>query len=279
MAIPDNFSPFEHLQDLFRKFENKKIAKYFKNVDVNNDLDLNIPETNLKYACTHQDKDTASMTIMRALLFNFLMNGDSTFQDDHPPVYGIPAADSGIIHRPQVKLFFLEDSADVDDGFSPLWLETSFRLTDETSETITEAKAGLFAQKIQQIFGANGGYLFRKGKEKYLYLDKENGYDFRLLARSETDARNLIEKVLQIRGHVIKPGVLEKMGRADEMTAFPTVPPKKLIFGKQRNAKRKRPIADVRFAYSLLHIDGLVNPVQLYSRLTGRVFEPANENV
>ncbi|MCT7949997.1 hypothetical protein NG798_09380 [Ancylothrix sp. C2] len=279
MAIPDNFSPFEHLQDLLRKFENKKVLKYFRNVDVDNDLNLNIPETNLKYACTHQDKDTASMTIMRILLFHFLINSESTFQDEHPPILGIPAADSGIIHRPQVKLFFLEDSADVDDGFSPLWLECSFRLNDETSETMTEAKAGILAKKIEQIFGANGGYIFKKGKEKYLYLDKEEGYDFRLLARSETDARNLIEKVLLIRNHVIKPAILDKMNRDDEMTAFPTVPPKKLVFGKQRNAKRKRPIADVRFAYAILHIDGLVNPVQLYSRLTGKVFEPAGENV
>lgn len=279
MAIPDNFSPFEHLQDLFRKLENKKVQRYFRNVDVNNDLDLSIPEANLKYGCTHQDKDTASMTIMRSLLFYFLMNAEATFQDDHPPVFGIPAADNGIVHRPQVKLFFLEDLADVDDGFSPLWLECSFRLNNETSETMTEAKAGLLAQKIQQIFGINGGYIFKKGKEKYLYLDKEDGYDFRLLARTATDAKNLIEKVLLIRNHTIKPGTLEKMNRDDEMTAFPTVPPKKLVFGKQRNAKRKRPIADVRFAYAVLHIDGLTNPVQLYSRLTGKIFEASSENV
>lgn len=279
MAIPDNFSPFEHLQDLLRKFENKKVIKYFRNVDLDNELDLNIPEVNLKYACTHQDKDTASMTIMRILLFHFLINGESTFQDEHPPILGIPAADSAIQHRPQVKLFFLEDSSDVAEGFSPLWLECSFRLNDETSETMTEAKAGILAKKIEQLFGANGGYIFRKGKEKYLYLDKENGYDFRLLARTETDARNLIEKVLQIRNHAIKSATLEKMNRDDEMTAFPTIPPKKLIFGKQRNTKRKRPIASVRFAYSLLHIDGLTNPVNLYSRLTGRVFELATENV
>jgi hypothetical protein len=279
MAIPDNFSPFEHLQDLVRKFENKKVIKYFRNVDLNNELDLNIPEVNLKYACMHQDKDTASMTIMRILLFHFLINGESTFQDEHPPILGIPAADSAIQHRPQVKLFFLEDFSDVAEGFSPLWLECSFRLNDETSETMTEAKAGLLAKKIEQIFGVNGGYIFKKGKEKYLYLDKEDGYDFRLLARTEADARMFIEKVLLIRNHSMKAGVLEKMGRDNEMTAFPTVPPKRLVFGKQRNAKRKRPIASVRFAYSLLHIDGLVNPVQLYSRLTGRVFEPANENV
>lgn len=274
MAIPDNFSPFEHLQDLIRKLENKKITKYFRNVDVDADIDLTVPEQALKYACTHQDNDTANMTILRCMLFYVLLNNEETFKDEYPPVLGMISSDIQTPYRPQVKLFFKEDTIDVEDGYDPLWTEISYRLVNEKSETLTEVGLGKLAAKIKAKYEKSGGYTIKKGKNKYTYLDKLKGYDFRLLCRDSTEARRVIEDVMELQGDVFEASKLDEIKRENEMDAFPTIPEKKTILGKSRQMPRKRPIATVRFAYSHIHVHGLTNPIALYSRITDKLFTP-----
>lgn len=278
MAIPDNFSSFEHLQDLIRKLENKKIGKYFKNVDVDADIDLTVPEQGLKYACTHQDNDTATMTLLRALFFYVLINTEETFKDEYPPILGgIVSGEVQTPYTPQIKLFFKEDIVDVEDGYNALWAEISFRLVKETSQTLTEAKLAKFAKDIKAKFGKDGGYRIRKGKNKYTYLDKLNGYDFRLLLRDIPEARRIIGDVMELQSHPFDFALLDEIKRENEMEAFPTVPERKTILGKSRKMPRRRPIAQLRFAYSHIHIHGLANPLPLYNRITDRLFAAAGE--
>ncbi|MBN3959253.1 hypothetical protein [Nostoc sp. NMS8] len=84
MPLPDNFSEFEHLQDLVRLEHNKAVKAYFKNQE---DDDISTPKASLKHACLIKDEDTAAMTQMRLWLFEITIGHAQSLQT---PIYGIP---------------------------------------------------------------------------------------------------------------------------------------------------------------------------------------------
>jgi hypothetical protein len=260
MALPEDFSPWEHLQSTFIRVHNEMVREEFR--DIVDDDDISVPRGSLKVACLMRDDDSAIMSLHRIwLLMGYLRRA----RDFHPPMYYLPLEpyQETVKFRPQVTLFFEQDFGSVPDDKKPVRSEVSFRLMNETSQSLTLTELGTLARAIKREMGSSNGFRFSRGKKRFCYLDKEMGYDFRLHVISESEAREVISKTLQIRNHTpdwtnIKEVVTNK--------TFPENPGTQTILGKSRRKPRERPSATVRFQYAQIAIHGLFHPINLYDR-------------
>jgi hypothetical protein len=158
------------------------------------------------------------------------------------------------------------DEHHVDPGYQAVDMECSWRLVNETSQTITKAKLTALANKIKTKFGSGNGYVFRKGRKIISYRNKSQGYEFLIRARELEDGRGLIRDILTMNGDSLEPELLRISEVDDETNAFPANPGTQTILGKRRNKPRKRPVTNVRFKYAYAFIDGIGQPIYLYSR-------------
>lgn len=259
MPLPEGFNEFEHLQDLIRREHNKFVREYFKN---ELDDDISTPRASLKHACLIKDEDTAAMTEMRQWLFEITCRHAQSLQ---PAIYGIPVSTyhDSIAFYPQVMLYFLEDLQNVEEGHQPVDAEISFRLMHETSATYTPVKAKALATRIKSALSSGNGFVWKKGREKWIYQDNSKGYDFRLLAWNEAEAKKVIEQVLDIQSHSPDWNLLSVATKKKQYT---TVPGTHEVYGKSRRKPRDRPIAFVRFRYAELKLHGLFNDITLIDR-------------
>ena len=134
MALPDNFSPFEHLQDMIRLGHNRIVREYFS--DRGNESwepEITTTRGSLRVAATMNDTDTATMMLLRLYLFydviGFGRRGLATFYgsrfDTAPAVAGTP----------QLFLVFSQDEAASPPEESPIQHEKSVRLMRYASAT------------------------------------------------------------------------------------------------------------------------------------------------
>lgn len=271
MPLPEDFSPWEHLQSTVMRVHNEFVADEFR--DLGDDDDINVPRGSLRVACRMRDDDSADMTLIRMwLLMGYLRRA----RDFHPPMYAQPVEpyQADVNFRPQVKLFFQQDLASVPDGDHPVISEITFRLINETSQSLTQIELGNLARAIKREMGPGNGFRFSRGKKRFCYLDRERGYDFRLHVISESEAREVIAKVLQIRNHTpdwtdLKEIVTNK--------TFPENPGTQIILGKARRKPKRRPSATVRFQYAQIMIHGLFHPINLYDR-SGVLLDPIEKD-
>jgi hypothetical protein len=265
MNLPSDFNPFEHLQDLIIKVQNKIVKDEFN--DLGDDTwtpNITTPRASLRVGCTLKDEDSGTMTLLRLFFFYFILR---KAQDLQLPVYGIPITSFQEQRRfkPQIHLYFLETLTDVETGYSPVAGEITFRLMTETETSLTEIKLKSYAQKIKSLF-CNPAFKWKKGKNMYTYSDWEKGYQFQLLCWDKTQAKKIIEQVLDIQSHTPSWKFLNESQNEEPVTSFPTIPSQKVILGKTRKSPRRRPVATVVFQYAVCHIHGLPNPVCLVDR-------------
>jgi hypothetical protein len=257
MPLPSNFSPVEHLLDTLRIYHNKLVREEFS--DIAADDALEIPRGSLKKACLLTDDDTVDLTILRFWLFFVHTRKASEF---HPPIFAIPSDlyQESVVYKPQVVLNFWQDPAATPSNLAPARTRISFRLHNETSETLTPTNAQTLANKIRTEFMTAGGYRFSKGKKMFVYRDKERGYNFRLLMLNESEAREVIGKVHDLRSH--SPD-WDNLTEIATNKSFPENPGTHRVYGKTVRKIRYRPTAMVRFRSAELHIHGLAHPVVL----------------
>lgn len=263
MSLPDDFSPWEHLQSVLMMTHNKVVRDQFN--DLGGDewvVNISTPRASLRTACTIRDDDSAIQCLIRMLLFYATLRGAS---DLHPPLYSIPTDlyQRSFHFMPQVSLYFKEDFDDVEAGFEAIDAVVSFRLARETSETMTEAKALQLANKIKSEFALNNGYRWRKGRLKASYKDKEKGYQMILTPYSETEAREVISKVLSLQGDTIDN---RKFSISEWVQPPPTIPANQVIYGQSRRPPRPRPVGYVRFQWAEMHVWGINKPIILVDR-------------
>ena len=257
MAEPDNFSPTEQFQDVSKKVWNKLIREYFRDVPGSEaNLDLSTPRQALLKACIHKEDDALTLTIGRTLLF---LHSTTWLRNQYPVIAGtlLDEIDGGVAYRPRVTLYFVEDADDVEAGYSPVEMECSFRLPNETSTTVSKAELTTLANKIKIKFGAGSGYVFRKGRLLVNYRDRSKGYDFRLRARDLTDAKELIKDVLALNGDTLDDTLLKFSKTDNEVEAYPYNPGFQTILGKRKSKPRRRPITNVRFRYAYCTVAGI----------------------
>jgi hypothetical protein len=264
MPLPTNFSPAEHLQDVVMITQNKIVRDEFNDLgDENWDDEITTPRGSLRVACTHQDADSVDMTLIRLWLFYGVLRKAKDF---HPNIYGIPSTsfqETNKMH-PQIHLYFEEKSTEAAAGYTPLRSQVSFRLMNETTDTLTKAEAIVLANKIKTLFYAGTPFFWKRGKELASYIDQEKGYYFQILVFNETEAKKVIEQVLDIRGHSPNWKLLNLKKNSEPTTTYPTTTPPKLIMGKSYKQPRRRPIGTVRFISAVLVLHGKPNPVVLF---------------
>lgn len=180
--------------------------------------------------------------------------------------------------RPQVRLHFLEDT-DFDKrsnapgyhGRRRVPGRLSYRLMNETSETISKGELTNLGRKIKDIFGANDGYTWQKGKELYTYAEWDKGYQMQILARSMAQAQDLVSKMLSLQGHTPLWRFLTKTENAEQLTRYPETPVTKVILGETVTLPHLRPNTEVRFTYADVRVHKLTQPVVIYDRTNKKV--------
>lgn len=259
MALPSGFSEFEHLQDLVRKEHNKAVRAYFKNQA---DNDISTPKAGLKHACLIKDEDSAAMTQLRLWLFEVTIGRMQAIQT---PVYGVPVQELQSVakFKPQIKLYFKEPySSELhQDGTPQSSGEITFRLMNETSETITRTKAEQLARAIKQEL-AIPIFTWEKGWFKATYLEPEKGYDLRILVKSQAEGERVIRKILGIQNHSFNSDYFQFI---EHKRTYPINPGTHRVYGRTVKKFRTRPRVDVKFRYAQLLIHGQLNPVNLVS--------------
>jgi hypothetical protein len=261
MALPKD--AWEHLQDMIRRDFNKLLAHYFKDMGPNWEPEIGTNRGAVRTACTIQDSDTATMTLLRLFYFYIILG--YAFRG-MAPVFGVPSRqfqETYEIH-PQVFLYFSQDRQSVPDGLTPVEAEISFRLKNETKATFTPAKARTLAAKVAAAFLENKkGITFSKGKEIITYTDPENGLKcLQIFSMNEREGEEIIKKILNVLNLAFDP---KKLGKSDKYKKASITKPagKEMVYGKSVNKKRWRPIAKVRFRYSYVVVDNRESPVML----------------
>jgi hypothetical protein len=266
MAIPPEFNNVEHLQSLVRRYVNKEIRSNFADLgDETWEPEVGTTRGSMRQALTHDDSDAVSTTLLRLFLYYFTYGQARALQ---APVYGIPVQNlqESVKFHPQIRLYFYEDASQVEDFTSPATGEISFRLMGETENTINEAKAKVYANKIKNLFAANSGFLWHKGKELWVYYDLSRGYKLQVYSHNESEAKRVIEQILDIQGH--SPDWDEHLSDATKRKHLSVAPTNKtdFIYGKQRKLPRRLPNAYVRFRFAELKIWGLPNDITLVDK-------------
>ena len=181
--------------------------------------------------------------------------------------------------NPQIRLFFLEDTdysqtgtnAAAYQGRRRLSGRLTFRLMNETSETISKGELTRIGTGIKNIFGANDGYVWNKGKELYTYADWSKGYQMQMLVRGSSQAKDLATKILSLQNHSPQWMYLTKSSNEAELERYPETPQTKVILGKTVTLNKVRPRVEVRFHYADADIHRLMEPVILYDRTSKKV--------
>ncbi|MBE9065132.1 hypothetical protein IQ260_00500 [Leptolyngbya cf. ectocarpi LEGE 11479] len=268
MPLPDNFSPVEHLQDTIRRTFSREVREWFRDIDLDGDLDIATPRSSLALACEHRDDDSFNMTIGRILLFETLRGrfADRLVNASSGAGSTTYRTDVRRRTRPKISLYFIEDANDVETGYAPVDGTISFRLMDHTPSSITPVIAQTYAQRIKSNFDIGGGFVWKKGKNMYSYSDWPNGYQLQLLCRTDTEARRIVDAVLDVQSHVPDWSYFNEKINAEPASAFPIIPDIDRAYGEQRRQPRRRPVADVRFQYATLEVLGVANPVVLVDR-------------
>lgn len=210
-----------------------------------------------------------STSLLKPIITQILAIHQLLESKDVGNIYGIPTSfyqQEALTYVPQVTLHFIEDIDDVEPGYDRIYGEINYRLIGETHETITEAKLKILGNKIKTTFGGATAFLWRKGKIRCSYADKDKGYFLQILSRDISSGKNVIEQVLSLQNHRPEWKRLNTSENQESLQAYPTIPPTETILGERKRLPRRRPIADVRFTKAECHIYGLPAPKILYDR-------------
>lgn len=268
MTIPAQFSEIEHLQMLVRRYLNKQVKEDFKDLGDDWEPEVSSLRGAMRYALTHKDNDPLQATLLRMFLYYFTYDKAQRLQ---APIFGIPNTDFDRVnlYKPQIHLFFQQDISDVGDGETTVRGEVSFRLMQESSTTITESEVKRYAEKIKTNFAGSSRFVWHKGKITARYEDLEKGYKLTVFVVNETEAKRVIEQILDIQQHTPDWSNLTLTNPDQPSERYPNNPGNTTILGKSRRKPKKRPVEDVRFRYATLLIHGLPNPITLVDT-TGR---------
>lgn len=174
--------------------------------------------------------------------------------------------------QPEVLLTFWEDKQDVAEGYDKVRGTIRFRIMDKTDdpdssmEKLTWNDIRQLQQKIYQIFvtpNDGEGFIWKKGKEKVTYYDRNAGHDLRILSRNETEGYKVIDAVLAVQNQQRKLDCQKVNLSPNPEVAYPTIPPIKNVLGKPQRLPRLRPVADVRFTRASLLLQYHKGPIPL----------------
>ncbi|BAY21690.1 hypothetical protein NIES2100_14470 [Calothrix sp. NIES-2100] len=267
MTLPDDFNPFEHLQQTYKTEFNRRVDRYFN--DVQGTGDLSSTRSSLKLACRITDDDNdAIMNMRHNLFFNVIGYGrknlavmyGSTFSNA-PPLAG----------HPQLFFVFSQDASATPTEESPVQHEKTVRLmkfactSGHSKPAITKADMTEIANEIKTTFLSGGrGITYTCGNKAASYTDPENGFakGNYILVNAKSDGVEIYEKICNV---IDVPFRSDKVLINDpEKPSTTTATAGKItILGKQVQKRRFRPVAVLRFRSAYISLGALVPPVFL----------------
>jgi hypothetical protein len=260
VALPEGFSEWEHLQSTLIRAYNQDVREEFS--DALDDDGISTPRSSLKIACLVKDDDSSTMTLTRMLFYYMTVGRAAAMQ---PTIFGVKKEhyEEFVTYKPQVTMFFAQDADSVADGRRPSEAEISFRLVDDTSHTITEAKLKAVANRIKTEFCAGSGYRWSKGELLVTYKDLGHGLNLKFYVLNKSTAIELIKKVCDVTQQPYDEKLI--ISHSSERS-FPNNPSNQTILGKSRKTPVRRPTVFVRFRYASCAIWGLPNCIHLVNR-------------
>jgi hypothetical protein len=255
MPLPDNFSPWEHLQSTVSRVLTRLVREEFSDIGgADWSPEITTPRSSLRVACTPDDKDTAPMMLIRMFLFFFVIRGGADFL---PMVYGLLdfAEDVQAQKFPQVQVFYRETRYDATGNDRiPIERRVSFRWRETDWTT---AKINALALKIKTDL-ATPKLIWRTGKEFYTYKDRSIPYEFKVQALNEVEAKKVIEASIRIQDNTEPDWKLLRKAVNTEATS--TIPENRMIDGELVKLPIESPLATVEFAYAQLKFPKVRKP-------------------
>nr|MDZ8059056.1 hypothetical protein [Nostoc sp. EkiNYC01] len=250
---------------------NRRVKQYFSDHDAEWKPNIADKRSSMRVACTILDSDNHAMMAIRMSFFFDLLGANKR---DLMVYHGVPEnIEPPVEGHPKVRLYFSQDAESVPKGYAKVDAEISFRLMNETAATFTPENARSLATKIKQQFVSNNKpVMFTKGKDIYAYKDVAKGYRLQVYCTKESDAKDIIERCLEVQNVPYDEKKLTV--HIPKKTSQPKTA-KTLVYGKQREGKRFRPISNVFFRYAVVEIPGMNKEVVLYDatgRLGGLIF-------
>jgi hypothetical protein len=265
--LPEGFDSWEHLQKVYNTEYNKRVDKYFKDVEGNGDLSS--PRASLKLACRLVDGDNeATFKVRTSLFFDVIGYG----RRDLAVFYGSRLDGvAPVTNHPQLFLYFSQDSASVPINGTRVEHEKSCRLIKFSSKEggalphITMAVLLDIAREIKSLFVSGGkGITYTSGKLAVSYTDPENGFSRggRWLVNSKSEAITLYEKFCNV---IDRPFDINKIAvvSPEKDSSLSTSTQTDVILNKHYKKPRYRPVALVRFRYAYVAFGGQSPPIFL----------------
>lgn len=255
MTLPEDFSPFEHLQSTMAHVLRYKVRREFSDVGGDDwEPDISTPRASLRIACTPDDNDTADMLGLRWRLFFDVVRGG---QDFAPLVYAIDqkGLEASVRDYPIVKNFFVESRYDASTNERvPVRRQVSFRWREETFST---ANVNQLALKIKNDL-ATPPLKWKCGRILYTYWDKSKPYNFQVYAYDKLNAKKIIEAAIRIQDD-IEPD-WDKYLKTHEPEDLTPPNEIKVIEGETVTIEKGKEIADLEFGWSELYYPNVTKP-------------------
>jgi hypothetical protein len=242
---------------------NAEVYRWFKDLD---DVP-SVSRTALRDSLLIQPKESRTSALFKVQYFrDFVQKVHNRVN-----IIGVPKEKFDVTielkYKPIVQLYFQQDKAAVSPDYAPITAEISFRLMDESTETITQANITALANKIRTEFATGAGYTFNKGKYIATYYDKPQGYYLRIYVLNDAEGVEVVRKVLSIRNHTYNEEffrITEPKKNSVNTTSNQT------ILGKIYKEPRWRPTATVRFQWASLILHTVPDPIFLVDRTFSR---------
>jgi hypothetical protein len=130
-------------------------------------------------------------------------------------------------------------------------VESSMRLmsSKDAAKIITLDRIRYYGSMIVKKFG---DWQHKTGKSLYCYADWDKGYQLQLLVPSETEAKRIVEQILDIQSHKPEWEYLSLSKNTNEAKRYPDLPNKIDIAGKKVRPPTQRAVCTVKFQRALI---------------------------
>ncbi|MEH1838131.1 MAG: hypothetical protein V7L20_05085 [Nostoc sp.] len=264
--LPDNFQPFEHLQEVYIPQHNALVRQYFSDHAPDWKPNIATPRSSLRVACTMLDSDNQLiMNLRHHLLFDLLGYSRKNLlvyygsrESIDPPVEG----------HPKLVFYFSQDSESVSSTTQDYKAdaECSVRLmTLENTSINLHEKLVEIANEIKTQFVHNKqGIIHIKGNLCISYKDVKHGFPngTKIFSNNETDGISIFQKICNVID-VPFDELKINVGNPKKSSTVGAITETQVIMGKTRKKKAYRRVVNVRFRYAYALVPGEPEPVFL----------------
>lgn len=273
MAVPNDFSYTENLQDGIKRVLNNDVNEWFRDVD---DIHSGSSRAQLKRLCLHNENDTSDDTQMRIAFFQYirgttierlvLTNAIADKKYDFESLQQLPVS-----NHPKIIIFFAQSGDSVPPSELPVTAEVSFRVMSkvnyleegESGNVIDKNELRLIAERIKSNLG---NFKFVKGSQLYTCKNPSHGFfGSKVYTSNRADALDLFQKLHLIVGATFKKEYIDAHGNVEKTSRTKPTRKKTGYDNKRKTENKWRPVATVLFRYAVAEC-GLNTRIPLYDK-------------